>query len=240
MEPTSDLIHNNQYSLSIRFSSDGFSLYVYDLSGKLISLKKTPVSLFSAREEETIQLLSEQPELNLNFKKVRIIFDTEKYSVIPSSIYDEKSASDFLYMEHAPDNSETLLTNNVLPWESTVIFAIPVKLRNSIKHFYPTVEIENHISYFLTDIVRMRNENSIQIWVRPKFMDVVVLTNSNIKLINTYTYNTSEDFTYYTLSILEQLSLDPHSCKILLYNSAKKPELQKDILKYAENCETIN
>ncbi len=240
MEPTSDFTHSNQYSLSIRFSSDGFSLYVYDISNKPVSLKKTPLSLFSAREEEIIKLLSEQPEINLNFKKIRVIFDTEKYSVVPTSIYEEKNASDFLYMEHTADNSEILLANDILPWESTIIFTIPIKLRNAIKHFYPIVEIESHMSYFLTDIVRLQNENSIQIWVRAKQMDVVVLTSCNIKLINSYSYNTSEDFTYYTLSILEQLALDPHSCRVLLFNSTKKPELQRDILKYADHCEAIN
>ena len=96
------------------------------------------------------------------------------------------------------------------------------------------------MSYFLTDKIKLRSETSVQIWVRPKVMDVVVIGGGNLQLINSFTYNTPEDFTYYTLNIFEQLSLDIESCKVKLYNTDGNYELQKLVQKYVRQLTVVS
>jgi hypothetical protein len=99
---------------------------------------------------------------------------------------------------------------------------------------FPDAIIEHHLSYFLNEFVKLQNGNSVYIQIRNNIMDVVIITNGGIQLINSYSFNTPEDFTYYTLNLFDTLLLDTENCKVFLYNSDNKPELQKTLGKYLD------
>lgn len=235
METPTDLVNNNLYNnslynLSIRICLDGFSLYVYDQSKVLISFKNVAALLFSLSSEEIFKLLTE--ETLLNYKSVRLICESENYTFIPTLFFKSEEAIDYIQFQAKLPKSDQVIINRIPAWDTVNVFSIPKTLFSAITHVYPNAIIEHHISYFLSEWVKLQTDSIVYNWVRSNIMDIVVISNGALKLINSYKFITSEDFTYHTLDLYDKLSLDIENCKVVLFNTDKKPELQKTLEKY--------
>ncbi|MDD5184377.1 MAG: DUF3822 family protein [Paludibacter sp.] len=239
MEDSSVPKYNNQYSLSIRFSSDGFSLLIYDELKKLLTAKTVPVDLTTIHYEDLIELLLDDVETILNIKKIRLIYESDTYAFVPASIFRAEHATDFLFFQDKLNKSDKISFNKLPNWDTVDIFTVPAVLNDAMAHLFPRLEIEHHLSWFLSGKIKSTGESSVQIWVRPKIMDVVVLNNGNIVLINSYDYSTPEDFTYFTLNIFQQLALNKEECPVKLYNSESCTEMKQHLQKYLKSvsCE---
>ena len=240
MEDNSDFKQNIQYRLSIRFSSDGFSLLVHDKTNLLISSKKVAAPLFSITKNELIEIIEKETGDLLNYSDIRIICELDNYVFVPAPLFEIGNESDFFQLEHKLDIKDCILFNEIASWETVNIFSIPKNLKDAFTHLFKNRPIEHNLSYFLTDQVKQRNDTVAQIWVRPTLMDIVLLVNGNIHLINSFTYNTPEDFTYYTLNLYEQLSLDTDTCKVKLFNVGGNNVIQKMLQKYVKQVEVIS
>jgi hypothetical protein len=220
----------NSYNLIIRISSDGFYLSVYNEANSLLTSKKINAPLFSLPLEEVIHLL--EKETQLNYSSFRIICESDTYTIIPVDIFRIDEAADFLRLEHKQTKNESILFNKIPAWNLVNTFAIPGTIHNALNHLFPKTIIEHHVSYLLTDEVRLQNENCLYCHARTKFLDIITLKNGNLQLINSFRYQTPEDFTYFTLNVFDKLSLDIEKCPVYLLNVENKPELGKMLEKY--------
>lgn len=230
MEQLNDSTLSNQYSLSIRINSDGFSLAVIDESKALLSTKKVSALMNSLSTEEIIRLIN--TEIQLNFKDLHLIYESDNYIFVPASIFRSNEATDYLNFQQKPAKDEVTLYNTIPVWDIVNIFSIPANIPAALNQLFINTPIEQHVSYFLSEKVTNQHETSIYIWVRSKIMDTIVLKNGKLQLLNSFPYQTPEDFTYQTLNLVEQLSLDTDKCKVYLYNPDKKIDLQKTLEKY--------
>ena len=239
MEKASDSMHTNQYSLSIRFSSDGFSLSVNDENDALISSKKISASLFSLSEKDISLLLTKETETKLVFRSIRLICNLDNYTFVPEPLFSPAEASDLLYFQKKTEKNEHVLYNNVPSWNMVNIFSIPVELQKAISNIFPESAIEHHLSYLVTEQIKTRTGSSLHIFVRSKIMDTVVISKGVLTLVNSFVYTTPEDFTYYTLNLFEQLALDTENCGVYLYSQDKMTEYINNLQKYIKSCESI-
>ncbi len=232
MDDSSVSTYSNPFSLSIRFSSDGFSLLVNDVSHNLISSKNVICLLFSMSVDEIIELLNNEPEIRVKYQEIQIILDSDKYTIIPNDLFKIKNAADFLGLQHSITPTENTAFNELISWGLVNVFSVSSTLKNALSRLFPTIEIEHHISYFLTNKLIHRSGTAVYVWLRPKMIDVVVINEGKILLINSYAYATPEDFAYYLLNIYEQLLLSKESVSLKLYNATSKPEIIALIKQY--------
>ncbi len=240
MENLSDLKHNNQYSLSIRFNSDGFSLYIYDENDFLISTKSIDAPIFKLNENEIKSLLNNEIETQLVFKFTQVICELDKYTIVPLALFVPEECKDYLQFHTESTLNEPVIFNKIYAFDLVNIFSIPKSLQIAVSDIFPTISVNHHLSFLLTDQIKAQSINSVYIFVRSKIMDVVVIQSGDVKLINSFEYRSTEDFTYYTLNIFDQLSLDTENCQVFLIGSTKNSELLKQLQKYLKNCELIN
>ena len=223
---------SNQYSLSIRIGSDGFSLSVIDESNTLLSTKTIPVILASLPIEEIANLINK--ETQINYRNIRLVYESDLYAFVPAPVFRSNEAADYLNFQQTINKNDIVLYNYLPVWDTVNVFAIPKTIQTALSQLFPNTIIEQHLSYFLSTQVKTQHENSIFIWTRPKMMDVIVFKNGKLNLLNSFSYQTAEDFTYHTLNIIDQLSIDTEKCKVRLFNAEKKPELQSTLGKYLE------
>ena len=145
-----------------------------------------------------------------------------------------------MFFQDKLNKSDKISFNKLPNWDTVDVFTVPGVLNDAMAHLFPRLEIEHHLSWFLSGKIRSTGENSVQIWVRPKKMDVVVLNNGNIVLINSYDYSTPEDFTYFTLNIFQQLTLSKEEYPVKLYNSENCTELKQHLQKYLKSVSCEN
>ena len=232
MEQPIDSTMIRQYLLSFRLSAEGFSISVFDESGEQLSSKKVTRSLFSLSSEEVVKLLT--PETVLNYRTVRLICESDTYTFVPAPVFKLDEAADLLHFQHKPVKTDQIMLNRIPKWDTVDVFSIPKTLHTALTQLFPDAIIEHHLSYFLSEYVKQTNGDCMYIQVRNNFMDVVVITDGELKLINGFSFNTPEDFTFYVLNLFDKLPLDTEKCSVVLYNADKNPELQKMLELYLE------
>jgi hypothetical protein len=233
MEPYTDSTISNQYSLSIRISSDGFSLSVVDGSDSLISTKIIPTILTSLSAEQITALINK--ETQINYRNIHLIYESDIYTFVPAPVFRSNEAAEYLNFQQNKTTKNDIVLYNYLPvWDTVNVFAIPKAIQAALSQLFPNTIIEQHVSYFLSTKVKTQHENALFIWTRPKTLDIIAFKNGKLYLLNSYLYLTAEDFTYHTLNIIDKLSIDTDKCKVGLFNAEKKPELKKTLEKYLE------
>lgn len=220
------------YQLTVRLNPEGFTISVFDDFNVLLSTKKVSVSLFSLSSNEIIKLLT--PETQLNYSTVSFICESNTYIFIPAPVFIKEEAADMLHFQFKPGKNDQNMLNRIPMWDTVNVFSIPKTVHSALKQMFPDAIIEHHLSYLLTECVKPQPVNCVYIEVRSTIMDVVVICRGGIQLINSYTFNTPEDFTYYVLNLFDKLPLDTDDCQVILFNADKKPELQKTLEQYLE------
>jgi hypothetical protein len=220
----------NSYKLSIRINSDGFSLLINDEFNSLLSTQHVSTALVSLSVEEIVRIIS--VETPYYYKSVTVICESDSYIFIPTPFFKQTEAMDYLYFQHKKEKNERVLYNYVSDWDTVNVFSIPVTLEQALSRLFPESIIEHQLSWLLKNKIKPQHANSLSIWVRSKMLDVIALKNGKLQLLNSFNYQTTEDFTYHALDIIEQLSFDIEKCDVFLYNSEKKPELGIMLGKY--------
>lgn len=233
MESSQNLNISN--SLSIYFNADGFSLSIFDETNQLISTKKVASVLSLKTPNEIEKIILKETESLRAIKNVRLIFESDTYTFVPSAIFQPQDASVFLFSKDNQDKNFQIMYNEIPQWDTVNVFSISKTLKESLSNLFPDTPIEHHVTRFFIEKLKRYGKDGVQILIRPKIMDVVVIKNGGIELVNYFTYQTPEDFTYFTLNVFDQLSLDIENCEVKLFNSAKHLEIQNNIRKYIKH-----
>lgn len=222
-----------QYNLSIRFTSDGFSLFVTDVKNSLLSSKKTLFDITNQSKEELIEKLLQEQVLDINYQSIRIIVESDYYSCIPESMFDEKHIFDLLQLQHHQiAATDCIIHNSLLAWNAVLAFTIPNQLYEVISEILPEINIEHHLYAFINDKVALNTGQNFNVWVRRQKMDIVAMERGNLILVNSYDYKTKEDFAYHLLNATKQLSFNQEECNLNIYNTDQQPELVELTAKY--------
>ena len=224
---------SNKYGLSIRFSSDGFSLSVSDEFGILLSSRKISANVFSLTKDNIIDILSDIAELNTVYNTTRLICETDTYVIVPDKLFDKDIAEEFVRTQHPYCKLEgRIVWNNLLAWNAVVAFAVPEGLFAVLNGTFPEIEIEHHLFAFINDFVALQNSTSVFVVDRNNKLDVIVIKQGILQLVNTFAYSTKEDFLYHILNIYTILALDTENCPLKIYFEKQKPEIKELVKKY--------
>ena len=234
MERTSTLTSNSSFSLSLQIDSDGFTLSVFDKSDSFLTSKRVDARLSDLSLDEVISMI--KAETQLNFKNINISIESNTYVIIPMDLFRMDEAADFLFLEHKPSKTDSILFNKIPEFGIVDVFTIPGKIHEAISQLFPMAEISHHLSQFISEKVNCKIENCIYCFPGNKKVDIVVIKNSKLLLVNSFSYQTPEDFLYFTLNVYEKLSLDIHKVPVYLFNPLKKFELEKLLAKYITVC----
>ena len=231
---------NNNYSLSIRISSDGFSLSVLDQAGNVLVAREVPATLFQMRKEEIIELFETKMRVVLpDCSDVQLIVETNSYVFVPAPIFRTQDMDEYFYFQHPKDKTQIVLFNRIQNWDMVNVFSLPLELNKALNELFPDFAVAHHLSYFLSK-KKITKEDGVYIWVRPKVMDAVVLKSGMLSLINSFAYQTAEDFTYFVLNIFDQLKLDTEKNAVKLYQRNNAKDFKGLISMYVNRCEIVH
>jgi hypothetical protein len=204
---------------------------VSEAAGLVISTKQVDAPVFTLPADEIIRLLKTESEVNC--KTTSIIIESDIYIFVPTAFFKPEEASYFLTFEHKLAKNERIAYNTIPAWNTVNVFNLPLNLLQALTSLFPGVSIEHHMSRFLTEKIRFWQESSVNVWARPKAADLIVVKDGKLQLLNSFPYQTPEDFTYHTLNVMEQLSIDTENTSIYLYNTEKTPEFEKLLSNYS-------
>lgn len=212
------------YRLSIQLSQDGFSFCIYDNSrdkySGIASWDFQEITNSYALHNLLKDFLPQNEWLNQSYEKTAIIFESPVSTLVPEALFQKEHCNDYLKFNHHLDPSQKIKHDYLPLLDAENIWAIPQNVFDLLSGAFPTAKIYHHASALIETIL-LQNKNqgadeSVFVNVRKNWFDIVVLKGNNLLLYNAFKYRTKEDFIYFLIYVLEQLSLNPEEIDVTL------------------------
>ena len=243
-----DFSKSEQYTLSIRLSTDGFSFSIYN------PLHESSLSFFEKETNASLsltanlkQIFRETEFLTLPYRRVNILMADKRFTHVPTDFFEEEQAGILFYHNHSPKENEIVLHNVLSRSNVTVIFGMDRSAYLFLKEQYPEARFYSQASplneYFSTKS-RLGNSKKMYVSLRKNAMDLFCYERGHLLLANSFECGQTADRIYYLLYIWKQLGFDQerdelHLTGILADKENLVTELRKFILQvFIMNPET--
>jgi len=234
--------------LSVQFSLTGLSFLVTNSISNEVVFNLEINNRQLATPEELLLLLQttleDTIELHGKFVEINLLYATNLYSLVPSSLFDKTKASEYLKF-----NSK-ILANDFIAYDTLDNYGITIV-------YIPFVNINNYIfdrfgdfNYYHASTILLRyllnkEKHSLSPKVFVNIVDdtfiFIAIRNGKLEHCNTYEFKTPEDFIYYILFSLEQLKLNPDTIDLKLSGTVSKENaIYKIAYTYIRNISFIN
>lgn len=224
--------------LSVQIHMDGFSFCTH-YSQSFFDYDSTPIE-----NEAAFKKILKDNSL-LNFDRVSCIHFKRPATFVPTSIYDSSKKENYLKqnvsleakLEISEDhtiNKKIKILHQVCPTEQELF----IKLYSNITFTHYTKVLYDYLSS------EIRSDSGIVMYLhlQDNFFDVMVFDTKQLVIYNSYPYKNEGDFLYFSLAIVEELSLSPDQFSIVFLGKYKRYEryynaLQNYKQKLEFNCE---
>ncbi|NQY07087.1 MAG: DUF3822 family protein [Flavobacteriaceae bacterium] len=217
MAVTSNLESNNQNSLilSIQVSLNGLSFCILDAPvNKIIQLytknftqRLNPINTLSEIEKIFDSQLS-----GLSFNQVIVTHVNELATLVPKDLFDVKYLADYLKFNNKIFASDFIAHDEIENHDIMSIYVPFVNINNYFIDKFGQFIYQHYSTTLIKTIIdnnRYNLNKKVYAHIQNKQFELVVIDSGKLVFFNSFIYETSEDFIYYTLFAFEQLGLDP-------------------------------
>ena len=219
-----------QYKLSIQVSLNGFSFCCLDDNIKrFVALKEYSFTNNFSSSEEQCRLLSETFEnddlFKQSFKEVSCIYFSQTYTLIPQDFFIEKKASSYInpLISDKGDRLEVFF-KHIEANNSVAVFALPSNIVQLIRKFHPNAKFYNQCVPQLTKQLAECTVKGFQlsILLNEGMGCLSLLENGELKVNNTFNFESTSDLIYYTLLILRENQANPEDVSVYVSGDIDK------------------
>jgi|TARA_R100000479_G_scaffold70100_3_gene33793 hypothetical protein len=242
-----DTINTNK-SLSVQISLTGLSFLVTSSDNREVLFFSEEKFDNTTTPEETLTVIDSvingNEGLQYSFDQVTLLYATNLYTLVPAPLFDEKKASEYLKF-----NSKILandfISHDVLKNQDLVIVYVPyININNYFFDKFGSFQYYHATSILIKTILnaeKFSEKTKVYLHVQVENFDCIVVKNGKLILCNTFSYRTAEDFIYYLLFCMEQLSLNPESTEVVLSGDIEKESNLFDIVyKYVRHVSFVS
>lgn len=228
-----DKARSEKYFLSIRFEPDGLFYAVFDTEiQKYIALE----SSLQYGTAELYDFIGKHEFLRKSFSKIVCIIPSSQYTLVPNALYNPDKKEEYLSFIFDVHQGNQIHTSDLASEDAKLIYATPLAYDQIAEDFFPSAMLLPRTAAFINYILpRFRNVPSSLIFMnlyRDEF-DLLVLENGKMKFCNNYSFKAPEDLVYYTLFVMDQLSLNPEKAEVSMSGKISiKSDLVKLLRKY--------
>jgi Protein of unknown function (DUF3822) len=187
------------------------------IRNKYIALCEYRLPDDNTAEELTVLLHQDEILSVKGFYKTGVSVISQKFVLVPASIYNVKDAAQLLATTSTLSDDETLCADPLKYTDVVNIYSIPSSLASLIDECFPGSSIV-HSGTILMESELLRNKNntepSIAVNVRQGSYDICITTGNQLNYFNTFQNHSSEDFIYYLLFVMEQMKLNPEKTPV--------------------------
>jgi hypothetical protein len=218
--------------LSIQISLNGLSFCILNtIENKITSLQHfhfdtvtNPLQL----ETAIIELFNSHANVfDQEFQEVTVSYINTLSTFVPKPLFSDKNVSDYLKY------NTKILPNDYITFDV-------VKNNDMVNVYIPYVNINNlffdkygaftykHFATVLLENIFQLSENSqeatVYVHVQKEQFEIIVIQQKKLIFYNSFEYTSSEDFIYYLLFTMEQLSLNTNELQLYFLGDITKED----------------
>lgn len=244
---------SNQYKLYVELSNNGLKHTILDTqSNTFIGIEEyrfTDIYNDYSLVEPLKEIISHNETYQNEFKAITVAFVNNRSTLIPNAIFNADKLTNYHQFNFSKQEEDQFYADTLINLSAHNIYSIPdfitaafSSLKNiQFKHFSSAL-----IESSLIEAKREKALSLINVHILPSSFQVVVIKNQKLELYNSFNYQSSEDFIYYLLFVLDQLNINNEEAIIKLtgeveMNSVIYTILYKYIqtLKFGERPENL-
>ena len=237
--------NSTQYTLSIRYTTDGFSFCVHDPNNRLLVFYHQPLEyhLNEATIAKATQFITNDPILNLKYKKVFVLSCEKNKMLLPAHAFNKSTLAEMFCLCFELHESDTLIYRKIEAINSYLVEAQPRSFIDFLTSRYQPISIIDSaypfIIYSLSNM--LFNSHYLFIDIHEQYFDILLTKSNDILLFNSYSYGSVNDIIYYSLNCLQQTQINPDDLQTSISgNLVNDPMFIETINKYISNIAVLN
>lgn len=235
------------YSLSIQIGIRDLQLLVTDLRvNKVLLLEDfiiTSVSSYKELTENLDELFDNHHLLQVGFwKKVKISFKNNKFSLVPSALFSKDALFDYLKVNATinPEKDELMYYKH-LQCDAVNVFSVNKVLFNWVKEIYKHRKIEyvhqsSNIIEGILSQVKHYQDNNIFLYIDRFKLHILATKKGKLQYYNQFVIKQFADYIKYLMTAMKGLDHDQINTNVVLwgYIGKKSPHFL-EFSKYIKN-----
>lgn len=211
-DETLDINSTGNYILSIQTNLDGFYFCLLDtLRNKFVlfrSYEPDDGKLFTI--DEIRKICSDDDFLLRQYAKVKIVIPTPLSTLVPSQLYNPAGKDDYFRFNHFQNDRETIMANRLQLPDAFLLFSVNSELAGFMSERFEGVVPVHHLKPLLSQLMSGRDASAashLHLHVERGFINVILITEGDLKLCNSYPYRNTSDLMYYLLYVVKRAGL---------------------------------
>ena len=242
-----DFNKSEQYILSIRLSTDGFSFSIYHPQRESeVYFSSSPVNTQRSMAANVKAYLTETEELKHEFKQVNILIHTSRYTPVPLELYEDEQ-TELLFYQNLPAQSNEVILCNILGKSNVVIlFGLDKLTHLFLTEHFPNARLFASVSpltEYFSHKCKQNEERKFFAIFHPESMEIIGFEKERLMLLNTYPTSGINDAGYYLLNAWQQAGFDQEKDSLYIHGNnriAQWEELPLLLQKYIRKLFIIN
>ncbi len=171
------------------------------------------------------EIIKNNPLYKKEFKNVQVAFVNNRSTLIPNAIFKADKLENFHQFNFSIQEEDLFFSDQLINLSANNIYSIPdyittvfSEIKNvHFKHFSSSL-----IEAALIDAKTNKALSAINVHILPSSFQVIIIKNQKLELYNSFTYQSSEDFIYYLLFVLDQLNINSEEASLTLTGEVEK------------------
>jgi len=182
------------------------------------------------------KLPESKQEFKYPFSKIRISFDSYKFTFIPEELYENENEQEYSKFIN-PLPSDLILTNRIRSAKIRNIFAIDTNFNAALNQIFQKPRIYSQATSFIEGIKKTnpdRNGTCLFIDFHSDHIQIACLKKSELAFYNILECINADEFNYFLLNTIEALNLDTSNSQVIISGEveSENDEYHQRILKY--------
>ena len=245
MIETTDFNKSEQYTLSIRLSTDGFSFSVFNPLGD------GELSFYDREVDESLSLTANLKQtfrevewLSHPYRRVNVLMADKRFTFIPLEFFEDEQAETVFYHNH-PKRENELIQYNILHKNNIVVlFGMDKSACTFLGEQYPDVKFYSQSSPFIEFFAaksRLGNSRKMYVHLRKDAVDIYGYERGHLLLANSFGCATTADRIYYLLYIWKRLAFEQERDELHLTGILNdKEQLLSELRKFIRQVFVMN
>lgn len=212
MIENTDFSKSEQYTLSIRLSTDGFSFSV------LNPLGEDGLSFYDYKIDESLSITANLKRtfrdvewISLPYRRVNVLMASKRFTLIPLEFFEDEQAETVFHHNH-PQRDNELIQYNILHKNSIVVlFGMDKSVCSFLHEQHPDARFYSQssplIEYFASKS-RLGNNRKLYAYLQKEAINVYGYERGRLLLANSFACKETADRIYYLLYAWKQLGLE--------------------------------
>lgn len=234
--------HAAKTDLALSFSLEHIS-YACQYKGRMLAGGYFPLpenagitDLLDAIE----QFLNQNKTFSLNYQSVKVMYQTQKSTLVPSAMFELEKLKDLFVFNHTLAENDELNYNKLSGVEAYNLFSIPSDISHMLVNTFNSFKIYQQatplITNALTKLSHHDKQPKVSLMIHRDFFDIVVVKQNKLQFHNSFKYTNLNDFLYFSLYIFDQLKLDPETVPLLITGPVEtRSELYNAMKRYVKH-----